>query len=133
MLLVASMGGWAVEPAAAGTITPSRFYAEETGHSLSEPFLSYWVRHDGLSQLGLPVSEPVTYARSPGPVFPARLSDCRRSIEPDPHPPRVRIVRGPGQGRTCSQLRHDPDRLVAGRRAGSDRALGGIQLNPYGG
>jgi polysaccharide biosynthesis protein PslG len=35
-----------------------RVYIPETGHSLSEPFLSYWRDYGGLAVFGYPISEP---------------------------------------------------------------------------
>ncbi len=115
LVVALTLGGMAL-PAVAGTITPSRYYAEETGHSLGEPFLSYWIRHDGLNQLGLPVSEPVTFANRQAQFF-ERGYLIAKSTESSS----VRIVRGPA-GKELLAMRHDPDRLVSGRRVGSDRA-----------
>ena len=38
---------------------PGNAYIAETGHSLSEPFLSYWQQHGGVGLFGYPISEPV--------------------------------------------------------------------------
>jgi polysaccharide biosynthesis protein PslG len=40
------------------TESPSRVYMEPTGHSLGEPFLSYWKQYGGLEIFGYPISEP---------------------------------------------------------------------------
>jgi hypothetical protein len=45
-------------PDRASTV-PGRMYFPETGHTLSEPFLSYWQRNGGLALFGYPISEPV--------------------------------------------------------------------------
>ncbi len=118
MLVTAASLGGVPSSAVAGTITPSRFYAEETGHSLSEPFLSYWIRHDGLSQLGLPVSEPVSYLDRQAQFFQRGYLIIAERSAGSASP---RVVRGRA-GEELLALRHEPDRLVAGRRAGSDRA-----------
>lgn len=40
--------------------TGVRAYVKETGHSLSEPFLSYWRANGGVELFGYPISEPTT-------------------------------------------------------------------------
>lgn len=35
-------------------------YYVQTGHSLCEPFLSYWVENGGLERFGYPITEPIT-------------------------------------------------------------------------
>src|SRR5207302_3461120 len=40
--------------------TATRAYLPQTGHSLSEPFLSYWKSQGGVDLFGYPISEPVT-------------------------------------------------------------------------
>jgi uncharacterized protein YkwD len=37
----------------------SRWYMAETGHSLAEPFLSYWRNRGGVELYGFPISEPM--------------------------------------------------------------------------
>ncbi len=39
--------------------TSSKTYVKETGHSLAEPFLSYWNKNGGVELYGYPISEPV--------------------------------------------------------------------------
>ena len=39
--------------------TQDKVYVDATGHSLSEPFLSYWRNNGGLAVFGYPISEPV--------------------------------------------------------------------------
>ena len=39
--------------------TGTRVYVQETGHSLSEPFLSYWRANGGIELFGYPISEPM--------------------------------------------------------------------------
>lgn len=41
--------------------TADAYFAEETGHTLAEPFLSRWVASGGAEELGLPVTEPVEF------------------------------------------------------------------------
>lgn len=40
------------------TAPPGCRYFSETGHSLCEPFLSYWDRNGGLERFGYPITEP---------------------------------------------------------------------------
>jgi uncharacterized protein YkwD len=40
--------------------TKNRIYFKETGHALSEPFLSYWQSRGGLKLFGYPISEQIT-------------------------------------------------------------------------
>lgn len=44
---------------ATASASPAGFYVESTGHALSNPFLDYWVEHNGVAALGLPVSDVV--------------------------------------------------------------------------
>lgn len=47
-----------VEPVEA----PGVWYFHETGHTLSEPFLSFWLNHGGHQLLGFPLTEPFQMA-----------------------------------------------------------------------
>ena len=38
---------------------PTQFYVESTGHILADPFLRYWLEHDGERSFGLPVTDIV--------------------------------------------------------------------------
>jgi hypothetical protein len=38
--------------------SPGKVYMDATGHSLAEPFLSYWQKYGGLAVFGYPISEP---------------------------------------------------------------------------
>lgn len=49
-----------LQPAAPFIGTAGDWYFPESGHSLSEPFLSYWRNEGDLTGLGLPVSEELT-------------------------------------------------------------------------
>ena len=44
--------------ASPGPNTDSRVYFAQSGHTLSDKFLSYWNRYGGLAQFGYPLSEP---------------------------------------------------------------------------
>jgi hypothetical protein len=41
---------------------PNIWYFEETGHTLSEPFLSFWLNHGGHRMIGFPLTEPFQMA-----------------------------------------------------------------------
>lgn len=41
---------------------PGVWYFNETGHTLSEPFLSFWLQHGGHELLGFPLTEPFQMA-----------------------------------------------------------------------
>jgi hypothetical protein len=45
---------------------PDAYYFGETGHSVSSPFLDFWVKCDGLRLLGYPVSDQVFEVLTPG-------------------------------------------------------------------
>ena len=45
---------------------PDAYYFGETGHSVSTPFLDFWVKCDGLHLLGYPVSDQVFEVLTPG-------------------------------------------------------------------
>jgi LPXTG-site transpeptidase (sortase) family protein len=57
VIVLASGPGWAPLTSAAAPATT--FYVESTGHMLGDPFLSYWVQHNGQRTLGNPISEVV--------------------------------------------------------------------------
>lgn len=44
------------------TDDPGVWYFDETGHTLSEPFLSFWLNHGGHQLLGYPLTEPFQLA-----------------------------------------------------------------------
>ncbi len=50
--------GYSFPPAAPFAGDDRHWYFAETGHSLSEGFLDYWLRGGGLLQFGYPISEP---------------------------------------------------------------------------
>jgi hypothetical protein len=45
---------------------PDAYYFGETGHSVSSPFLDFWVKCDGLRLLGYPISDQVFEVLTPG-------------------------------------------------------------------
>ena len=55
LLLLGSIGAFPTTTSAA----PAGFYVEATGQVLADPFLDYWIDHDGAQTLGLPVSDVV--------------------------------------------------------------------------
>src|SRR5262245_47524206 len=57
-LLLVVVGMSAAGSASTTAKAPTEFFVSDTGHALAEPFLSAWATRDGMSTLGLPVSEP---------------------------------------------------------------------------
>jgi uncharacterized protein YkwD len=53
-------GGDHFAKVAAFTPTASKVYVSQTGHSLAEPFLSYWKNNGGVEFFGFPIAEPMT-------------------------------------------------------------------------
>jgi hypothetical protein len=45
---------------------PDAYYFGETGHSVTSPFLDFWVKCDGLHLLGYPLSDQVFEVLTPG-------------------------------------------------------------------
>lgn len=46
-------------PHSTSASSPSAFFVEATGHSLADPFLSYWIDNNGREALGFPISDIV--------------------------------------------------------------------------
>ncbi|MCM8749127.1 polysaccharide deacetylase family protein [Thermomicrobiaceae bacterium CFH 74404] len=61
LVLAASLS---LSPRASASAAPSIVYFPQTGHHVSEPFLSFWLQHGGIRIFGYPVSEPVVDAAS---------------------------------------------------------------------
>lgn len=51
--------GLSFERVASGSNTPSSYFFSETGHNLSNAFLTYWQRNGGLAVFGYPISEEI--------------------------------------------------------------------------
>jgi hypothetical protein len=51
---------WEIWPTQPPEAAPGCRYFAVTGHTLCEPFLSYWERNGGLSRFGYPITEPTT-------------------------------------------------------------------------
>lgn len=94
---------------------PSKFFVAETGHVIAEPFLSGWISRDGLTILGLPVSEPgktdnrITQYFEYGYLMSRSVSTAAKDL---------RLQR---TGQELLATYHQPDREVAGRRIGGSR------------
>jgi hypothetical protein len=67
-----------------GTIitAESGLYFSETGHTVQEPFLSYYLAHDGLTRLGYPITEPLDHEGWRVQYF----QYARLEIHPENHP-----------------------------------------------
>ncbi len=58
-----SRGKSALSPVRPFIFSADRIYIQETGHSLSSPFLGYWRANGDVRLFGYPISEPVTENR----------------------------------------------------------------------
>lgn len=98
------------------TKSTKAYYAASTGHSLSDPYFSYWSGHEGMTVLGLPVTEPVSTAQGQIQYFEdgALLQATTNSAKQ----PSVTPI---AAGRALLAAESNPDRLVAGRRVGGLR------------
>ena len=108
LALVALLAALAVPPPPARAAAAG--YAERTGHTLVEPFLSAWLDRGGPDRFGLPVTESARQGTGHAQYFEygaLRVKDG--------------TVAAVAAGRDLVRRRHDPDRRVAGRRVGSDR------------
>jgi LPXTG-site transpeptidase (sortase) family protein len=113
-------------PATTTAKAPSEFFVSDTGHALAEPFLSAWAERDGMSALGLPVSEPTIQSGRVAQYFQyGYLQTASMSSRPD-----QLVLR-----RTGSELLatgSDPDRSVGGRRVGGARTGAALVVSTNG-
>lgn len=92
------------------------YYAAPTGHTLSGEFFSYWASHEGMTVLGLPVTEPIATAQGHIQYFEdgALLEEMTTSGK-------QATVTPVAVGRDMFTVKSSPDRMVAGRRVGGLR------------
>jgi LPXTG-site transpeptidase (sortase) family protein len=91
---------------------PSEYYVADTGHALAEPFLSAWAERDGMTTLGLPVSEPTNQSGHVDQYFEyGYLQTTSGSNRPDQI-----VLRRTGYELLAAE--RESDRSVAGRRVG---------------
>ena len=93
-----------------------RYYAQETGHTLAEPFLDHWA-DDAAAALGLPVTEAIEHGGGRTQYFANGVLSA-----PDGDGLDVEPVVAIETGAELLAARHDPTALVAGRGAGGDRS-----------
>ncbi len=91
------------------------YYIQETGHVLAGPFLSYWILNDGLTRLGMPVSESVAWESGERQYFEYGV------LEYVPTSAQVDVAEA---GLDLLELRHEPLELAAGKRVGAVREAG---------
>jgi LPXTG-site transpeptidase (sortase) family protein len=115
-VLVTMLSALFVGPATTVARAPSEFFAAETGHSIAEPFLSGWISRDGLTVLGLPVSEPDKTDNRITQYFEYGYLKSRSESTA------VKDLRLQRTGQELLATYHQPDREVAGRRIGGSRA-----------
>jgi LPXTG-site transpeptidase (sortase) family protein len=98
------------QPVAAAT----QFFVQPSGHTLSDPFLGYWTRHEGRVTFGFPVTEPVLSSAGQRQYFQYGV------IEAQSEGSSKRLRRVPvGLELIRSRLR--PERTVGGHRVGGIR------------
>lgn len=113
LLLSAMMLGGVMQSAipAATAATARAYYVDQTGHSLADPFLTFWGQNDGMNRLGLPVTEAVDIDERTTQFFEfGALVDAG-----DGEINRVKV------GRDLLDERHYPDATAAGKRVGTTR------------
>jgi LPXTG-site transpeptidase (sortase) family protein len=117
VLTLLAVAGWpAVAPPAVAAKVPAAYFVPSTGHVLGEPFLSRWAERNGLTTLGLPVSEPVTVDGLATQYFEYGYLQAKSAAD---HSSRL-VQRKAGAELLLAM--HDPARTVAGRRVGGSRA-----------
>jgi LPXTG-site transpeptidase (sortase) family protein len=105
---------------------PSKYFVAATGHVIAEPFLSGWISRDGLTTLGLPVSEPgdtndrISQYFEYGYLMSRSASTAAKDL---------RLQR---TSRDLLATQHQPDRAVAGRRVGSARTTSAFVVSDNG-
>ncbi|MGH2532035.1 MAG: sortase [Thermomicrobiales bacterium] len=114
-LMIALAGASFASPGGVASAA-NRYFVDETGHILADPFLTYWGHTDGMRRFGLPVTEPVTIRDRPAQYFEFGVLRARSSSKDDPQIEPMRV------GSHLLAERHDPTRLAAGRRIGGDRS-----------
>jgi LPXTG-site transpeptidase (sortase) family protein len=117
-----SVGG----PAATLAKAPSEYYVSDTGHALAEPFLSAWVERDGMTTLGLPVSEPTPHDGRSAQYFEygyLQTADNSRGSTGI-------VLRRSGTELLAAVS--DPDRSVGGRRVGGARSAESLRVSATG-
>lgn len=110
-LLVISAVLSPVQVVSAQSSSPT-YYIEETGHSLGGSFLDYWMNNDGLTELGLPVTEPTSIQDKDRQYFQYGVLDRIETGD------EVVIAEA---GRELLALRHNPMLTAAGKRTGAER------------
>jgi hypothetical protein len=97
---------WQFFERAAGTPAGCRFF-EPTGHTLCEPFLSYWLQGGGLERFGYPITQP-TYEQIESRPYQVQYFE-RRRMEIHPELPGRPVL----LGLLGSEVRATPEPLMA--------------------
>jgi LPXTG-site transpeptidase (sortase) family protein len=103
-------------PQSASAAITNNYYVPKTGHTFSDPFLTQWAQLNGRDLLGLPVTEVLDGDESRTQYF--EFGAITGPSDDDVRPTELDIVE---TGRELLNLRHDPMRLVSGRRVGGER------------
>jgi len=119
-LLLATLLGLAGPAAVGAAPTPATagsYYAEPTGHILAGAFFQYWANHEGMTVLGLPVTEAVPWDGGEAQFF--QYGALRSQIGAGGAP----TVSPIAAGTELVDSANDPNRLVSGRRVGGVHTL----------
>jgi LPXTG-site transpeptidase (sortase) family protein len=108
--------GSLASPESASAAVTNNYYVATTGHTFSDPFLTHWAQLDGRNLLGLPVTEVVDGDESRTQYF--EFGALTGPSDNDVRPTELERIQ---TGRELLIERHDPTRLVVGRRVGGER------------
>jgi LPXTG-site transpeptidase (sortase) family protein len=114
VVLIAAAGATFVLPSPAAALE-NRYHVEETGHVLADPFLTHWAQANGKQTLGLPVTDVVELRDRDAQYFEFGVLRARSTSARDPK------IEPMAAGADLLAARHEPMRLVAGRRVGGER------------
>jgi LPXTG-site transpeptidase (sortase) family protein len=115
LLCSLTVGAIATPQSASAAIT-NNYYVSSTGHTFSDPYLTQWAQFGGRDLLGLPVTEVLGGDDSRTQYF--EYGALTGPGDEDARPTDIEIVK---TGSELLGVRHDPTRLVSGRRIGGDR------------
>ena len=115
-LLLSLAIGLLASPQSASATINNNYFVPSTGHTFSDPFLTQWAQINGEDLLGLPVTEVAITDGSRTQYF--EYGALTGPNDSGIRPVDLEIVE---TGRELLNARHDPTRLVSGRRIGAER------------
>jgi LPXTG-site transpeptidase (sortase) family protein len=116
VLLCSLTIGSLASPQDASAAITNNYYVPSTGHTFSDPFLTQWAQLDGRDLLGLPVTEVLDGDESRTQYF--EFGALTGPSDDEVRPIELELIQ---TGRELLSERHDPTRLVSGRRIGGQR------------